>query len=86
MLKYIGIIVTLLLALGLPTFGYLWRMNERMILNEQAVAQIRADKARDDQQDNSLRMLWRYTAWSETQIAKLRHNAGLEPADKPEWD
>lgn len=89
-LKNAGLILGALctIALGLAGFVLKWQFeaNAEIRALKIELAQVRADKAKDDQQDESLKLLWRYASWSETQIAKLRHNAGMEPADRPTWD
>lgn len=81
-----GILGSLLTACVIGTFTWAWKLNVQLALLQDQVTRISADKRKDEDQDRSLHMLWRYGAWAEQQINRLCFRAGIEPPERPKFD
>jgi len=81
--KLLGIIASLVTAIAIGAFGWVWSTNIEVKLLRAEIVQMKSDRREDQQQDAHIHSLWRYGAFLHEQIDLLRFKEGLPPATKP---
>lgn len=84
--KLLGIIATLVTAIAIGAFGWVWQTNVEVKLLRVEISEMKADRRTDQEQDAHIKSLWKYGAFLHEQIDVLRFNQGLPPANKPKLD
>lgn len=83
--KLIAAVFSLVSALAISAFGWVWSTHSQMLLMQAQLDQLRSDHRTDAEQDRQIKVLFRYAEWLDENASYLRFG-GPEPARRPKWD